>query len=100
MPEIIITEIESTMDVNPPESAAIIIQASIRGYLVRRALLKSKNVVKLQAVVRVHLVRRHDVGASRCIQAITKMQALFSVPNHNSTMGLGVNIARMKGGEI
>ncbi|KEH19663.1 IQ calmodulin-binding motif protein [Medicago truncatula] len=74
MPGTIITEIESMVDVNPPESAALIIQASIRGYLVRRALLNSKNVVKLQAVVRGHLVRRHAVGASRHVQAITKMQ--------------------------
>jgi len=97
MPEKIITAIESTVDVNPLESVAIIIQASIRGYLVRRALLKSKNVVKFQAIVRGHLVRRHVIGALRCVQAITKMQAPFSSMNHNSTMGLGVNVARMKG---
>jgi len=70
--ETIVTKTESTMDVNPPESTAIIIQASIRGYLVRRALLKSKNVAKLQVVVRGHLVRRHVIGASRRVQAITK----------------------------
>jgi len=34
MPETIVTETESKVDVNPPESAVIIIQASIRGYLV------------------------------------------------------------------
>ena len=42
----------------------------------QRALLKQKNIVKLQAAVRGHLVRRHAVGTLRCIQAIVKMQAL------------------------
>jgi hypothetical protein len=42
----------------------------------QRALLKSKNVVKLQAAVRGHLVRRHAVGTLRCVQAIVKMQLL------------------------
>ena len=97
MPRTIITEIESTVDVNPPKSAVIIIQSWVRGYLVRRALLNSKNVVKLQAVVHGHLVRRHVVGASRRVQAITKMQDPSSAPNHNSTMGLGLNVVRMKG---
>lgn len=41
-----------------------------------RELLKQKNIVKLQAVVRGHLVRRHAVGSLRCVQAIIKMQAL------------------------
>lgn len=40
------------------------------------ALLKLKNVVKLQAAVRGHLVRKHAVGTLCCIQAIIKMQAL------------------------
>lgn len=43
----------------------------------RRALLKLKNVVKLQAAVRGHLVRRHAVGTLRCVQAIVKMQLLI-----------------------
>ena len=39
-------------------------------------MLKLKNVVKLQAAVRGHLVRRQAVGTLRCVQAIVKMQAL------------------------
>lgn len=39
-------------------------------------LLKIKNVIKLQAVVRGYLVRCHAVGTLRCVQAIVKMQAL------------------------
>lgn len=38
--------------------------------------MKLTNVVKLQAAVRGHLVRRHAVGTLRCVQAIIKMQAL------------------------
>jgi len=84
----IIIETESTMDVNPLESATIIIHASIRGYFVHRALLKSKNVVKFQVVVPGHLVRRHVVAALRRVQVITKMQAPLSALSHNSTRGL------------
>lgn len=39
-------------------------------------MLKLKNVVKLQAAVRGHLVRRHAVGTLRCVQAIVKLQLL------------------------
>lgn len=39
-------------------------------------MVKLKNVVKLQAAVRGHLVRRYAVGTLRCVQAIIKMQAL------------------------
>ncbi|XP_052201627.1 protein IQ-DOMAIN 32 [Diospyros lotus] len=62
--------------INPDESVAIAIQAVIRRFLAQRKLLKLKNVVKLQAAVRGHLVRRQAVGTLRCIQAIIKMQTL------------------------
>lgn len=42
----------------------------------QRELLQLKKVVKLQAAVRGHLVRRHAVGTLRCVQAIIKMQIL------------------------
>nr|KYP32916.1 Protein IQ-DOMAIN 32 [Cajanus cajan] len=64
------------VNVNPPESDVIIIQAAIRGLLAQRELLQLKKVVKLQAAVRGHLVRRHAVGTLRCVQAIIKMQVL------------------------
>ncbi|GFP95191.1 protein iq-domain 32 [Phtheirospermum japonicum] len=63
---------DSTLD----EPSAIIIQASIRRLLAQQELLKQKNVVKLQAAVRGHIVRRHAVGTLRCVQSIIKMQAL------------------------
>lgn len=42
----------------------------------QKELGKHKNLVKLQAAVRGHLVRRHAVGTLRCVQAIVKMQVL------------------------
>ncbi|TKY75227.1 IQ-DOMAIN 32 [Spatholobus suberectus] len=71
-----VIETERKVDVNPPESTVIIIQAAIRGLLAQRELLQLKKVVKLQAAVRGHLVRRHAVGTLRCVQAIIKMQVL------------------------
>ncbi|XXG74934.1 hypothetical protein AAC387_Pa07g3543 [Persea americana] len=66
----------SNGDYNAQESVAIVIQSAIRIYLAKKAFYKLKNVVKLQAVVRGHLVRRQAVGTLRCAQAIVKMQAL------------------------
>ncbi|KAL9277371.1 hypothetical protein ACSQ67_025077 [Phaseolus vulgaris] len=71
-----VIESEKKVDVNPPESDVIIIQAAIRGLLAQRELLQRKKVVKLQAAFRGHLVRRHALGTLRCVQAIIKMQVL------------------------
>ncbi|KAK7352266.1 hypothetical protein VNO80_17685 [Phaseolus coccineus] len=71
-----VIETEKKVDVNPPESDVIIIQAAIRGLLAQRELLQRKKVVKLQAAFRGHLVRRHALGTLRCVQAIIKMQVL------------------------
>ncbi|GAV67855.1 IQ domain-containing protein/DUF4005 domain-containing protein [Cephalotus follicularis] len=63
-------------DVNLDDSVVIVIQSAVRGFLGQKELVKLKNVVKLQAAVRGHLVRRHAVGTLRCVQAIVKMQVL------------------------
>ncbi|XVE69770.1 hypothetical protein DITRI_Ditri10aG0017600 [Diplodiscus trichospermus] len=63
-------------DFNLDESVVVIIQTAIRGFLAQKELRKLKNLVKLQAAVRGHLVRRHAVGTLRCVQAIVKMQVL------------------------
>ncbi|XP_062101178.1 protein IQ-DOMAIN 32 [Humulus lupulus] len=70
------TESEAQTDDKLDEAVVIAIQTAARGFLAQRALLKHKNVVKLQAAVRGHLVRKHAVGTLRCVQAIVKMQAL------------------------
>ncbi|CAA3017699.1 IQ-DOMAIN 32 [Olea europaea subsp. europaea] len=61
---------------SPEESIVIAIQAAIRGFLAQKLLLKHKNIIKLQAAVRGHIVRQHAVGTLRCVQAIIKMQIL------------------------
>ncbi|WOK95342.1 protein IQ-DOMAIN 32-like [Canna indica] len=58
------------------ETDATVVQATIRGYLAKKELHKLKSLVKLQACVRGHLVRRKAIGTLRCTQAIIKMQAL------------------------
>ncbi|XP_022772672.1 protein IQ-DOMAIN 32-like [Durio zibethinus] len=67
---------EAEDDANLDESVVVIIQTAIRGFLAQKELGKLKNLVKLQAAVRGHLVRRHAVGTLRCVQAIVKVQVL------------------------
>ncbi|XP_077231226.1 protein IQ-DOMAIN 32-like [Tasmannia lanceolata] len=71
-----LVENNNIFDYNLQESVVIVIQTAIRGYLAQNTLFKLKNLVKLQAAVRGHLVRRQAVGTLRCVQAIVKMQAL------------------------
>jgi hypothetical protein len=59
-----------------PDDSVIIIQTGVRRFLAEVEVLKQKNIVKLQAAVRGHLVRRHAVGTLRCVLAIVRMQAL------------------------
>ncbi|KAH9625457.1 hypothetical protein KSS87_008120 [Heliosperma pusillum] len=62
------------------EPVAIILQASIRGFLTRQGFLHLRNVVMLQAVIRGHLVRRNAVETLYCIRGIAKVQALVRPP--------------------
>ncbi|XP_076885680.1 protein IQ-DOMAIN 32-like [Bidens hawaiensis] len=72
------------------ESATLVIQAAIRRFLAERQLVKHKNVVKLQAAVRGHLVRNHAVGTLRCVQAIVKMQALVRARREKVVRNAGI----------
>lgn len=58
------------------ESAAIKTQAALRGYLARQAFWALKGIIKLQALVRGHLVRRQAVSTLYCMLGIVKIQAL------------------------
>ncbi|KAL5724973.1 IQ-domain [Ranunculus cassubicifolius] len=69
------------------EQAATKAQAAFRGYLARRAFHALKGIIKLQALIRGHLVRRQAITTLRCLQGIIKLQAL-------------VRARKVKGGEM
>ncbi|KAM0023904.1 putative IQ motif, EF-hand binding, P-loop containing nucleoside triphosphate hydrolase [Helianthus debilis subsp. tardiflorus] len=55
--------------------ATLIIQTSFRGYLARRALEALKGVVKLQALIRGHNVRKRAKMTLKCMQSLLRVQA-------------------------
>ncbi|XP_052174575.1 protein IQ-DOMAIN 31-like [Diospyros lotus] len=73
------------------EQAATKTQAAFRGYLARRAFRALKGIIRLQALIRGHLVRRQAVSTLRCMLGIVKLQALARGRNVRcSNVGLEV----------
>ncbi|GMI87384.1 IQ-domain 28 [Hibiscus trionum] len=56
--------------------AAATVQSAFRGYLARRAFRTLKGIIRLQALIRGHLVRRQAVATLCCTWGIVKLQAL------------------------
>ncbi|CAO2818624.1 unnamed protein product [Amaranthus hypochondriacus] len=67
-----LTEAERTARENAVTKA----QAAFRGYLARRAFKALKGIIRLQALIRGHLVRRQAASTLNCIVGIVKLQAL------------------------
>ncbi|GAB2210230.1 hypothetical protein Drorol1_Dr00015491 [Drosera rotundifolia] len=57
------------------EAAATKIQCVFKSYLARKALKALRGLVKLQALVRGHLVRKQATATLRCMQALVTVQA-------------------------
>ncbi|KAL7105318.1 hypothetical protein ACP275_07G036500 [Erythranthe tilingii] len=57
------------------DAAATMIQSVFRGYLARKALNALRGLVKLQALVRGHLVRKQATATLRCMQALVTVQS-------------------------
>lgn len=71
--------------------AAMKVQAAFRGYLARRAFGALKGIIRLQALIRGHLVRRQAVATLYSYLGIIKFQALVRGQRVRSS-GIGLEV--------
>ncbi|CAA7013660.1 unnamed protein product [Microthlaspi erraticum] len=72
VPDESLSESEKTQQ----EIAATTLQSAFRGYLARRAFWALKGIIRLQALIRGHMVRRQAVSTLCCVMGIVRLQAL------------------------
>ncbi|KAL3813361.1 hypothetical protein ACJIZ3_014629 [Penstemon smallii] len=82
----------SDVEIQRQEQAATKAQASFRGYLARRAFRALKGIIRLQALIRGHLVRRQAVATLCCMQAIVKFQAHIRGKKDAKLVGTEANL--------
>lgn len=70
------------------EPAAVVIQSGTGTYIENQALSNHKDLVKLQAVIRGHLVRRQAAESLQCLLAIVKVQGLVRAHQAQQSAGM------------
>ncbi|CAL9165905.1 unnamed protein product [Musa hybrid cultivar] len=74
--EIVVHQASSNRAKALEERAATKVQAAFRGYQSRRVFCALKGIIRLQALIRGHLVRRQAVTTLHCMWGIVRFQAL------------------------